>query len=305
MGTDTTTTAPPAPAAAPAPAPAAAPAPAPAAAPAPAPAPAAAPPPEAPAPAPAPPSFPSPDDFDWDGWKGDSFDGFADPVRPWVERATKPFAEKAKAAQAAAERARRLLEYHSTGTGEDPRVTEAEARAQAAEAQIEEYRQKIKQIETEVKAEREAENAQYAQWFEQTQKQAVMAAAQALGGDVDVTIDRMFDLSEKLNIEPHEALEVLTLGPKAAEEAMALSEGNRPEVVMQLIRLKHKQQAAPAAPAAPKAPPPEPKPAVGVVSGAGGPVEARVPATPKPKVSPKDTDAMVQNVVSKWFGGRG
>jgi len=279
------------------------------AAPAPAPAPAAEAPvatapaaPAAPAAPPAP-SIPKPDDFKWDAWDGSSYDAFAEPVRPWVEKVSGFYNKKVEALEKARKRAEDLYKASRYGQ-EDPRLAEYEGKVSEYETSMAEMQAKYDALQKEIQAERDENNAQYVNWFTSAYQEQITRLSEMYKGDTEAATTALYGVCEEAGLDLAEGLEVLLLGDKAVETAKALGEKKTdPDIILDYLRVKFKPADPPAAAPEKKEPPAPPKSATLVAGAQRSPAPPQVQPPPPARPDPRDTSGLLNDVTNRLMKG--
>jgi hypothetical protein len=174
------------------------------------------------------------DDFDWDTWELTNTEALPEDVRDWAQRIMHVMATKHKSsleqAQAAASRWEGLWNSMLDGE-EDPRISEAEGKVESMKTKMAEQQKAMDALNERVEQIVEQQTNRYTEWFIHNYPELVNDSAR---------FDAMADLSDKLNLEWHDTVEIQNLGSSAVEEAISrASAGKDMQDTMELLRLKY------------------------------------------------------------------
>ncbi len=173
-------------------------------------------------------------DFDWDSWELSNTSALPEEVRDWAQNIMHVMATKHKGsleqAQAAATRWEGLWNSMLDGE-EDPRISEAEGKVESMKTKMANQEKAMNALNERVEQIVEQQTNRYTEWFIHNYPELVNDSKR---------FDSMADLSDKLNIEWHDTVEIQNLGSAAVEEAIARAKaGKDSQDTMELLKLKY------------------------------------------------------------------
>ena len=191
-------------------------------------------------------SFPGVDDFDWDKWDGTDYDSFPDQVRPWATKLKDRHTESLDSLTSSHNREldywKRMYEALQYGD-EDPRIEDMTSQIEQLTTQNQEWEQKFAQLENDINAEREEENARYFSWFEKNYEGKLEELAQNYGADKAEQM--VLDLMD-LGMDVHIAVEVSLMGEDASTVAKELSNKVADtNLVLEILKSRYPNQQQP------------------------------------------------------------
>ena len=191
-------------------------------------------------------SFPEADSFGWDKWDGSTYEEFPETFQPWATKITEHHTGALNAATqkhtSEVDYWKRMYEAMSYGE-EDPRIAEYTTKMSEAETQQAELQTKYDSLNTEVSAEREAENTRYFAWFEKEYEGKLENLATAHGAEKAEAL--VIDLMD-LGLEVHTAVEVALMGEAASNTAKDLAaKVQDPSLVLEILKNRYPQGAPP------------------------------------------------------------
>lgn len=179
------------------------------------------------------PTLPSHEDFDWDVWDYSS-DALPEEVRGWagsiLNRLDSRHQEALAAERDKAEQAERLWEAMANGAP-DPRLAEAEAQVLEIQKKLDAQQEALEAQQKYVEQVVDKQTDRYINWFAHEHSDVVQD---------ETRFNAMADLSEKLDLEWHETLELQALGSKAVEETLERKQkGKSAKDALELMRFKY------------------------------------------------------------------